>query len=59
VPVATFAIGIAGATNAALTAAAILANKDPAIAAALQRFRDQQTESVLSQPDPRVAPGGS
>jgi 5-(carboxyamino)imidazole ribonucleotide mutase len=54
VPVATFAIGVAGATNAALMAAAILANKDPAIASALQRFRDQQTESVLSQPDPRA-----
>jgi len=57
VPVATFAIGIAGATNAALTAAAILANKDPAVALALERFRDQQTQSVLSNPDPRAMPG--
>src|SRR5207253_578079 len=39
VPVATFAIGTAGATNAALSAAAILANKHPAIAAALDAFR--------------------
>ena len=57
VPVATFAIGVAGATNAALTAAAILANKDPAIAQSLERFRAEQTEKVLSQPDPRAAPG--
>ena len=57
VPVATFAIGIAGATNAALAAAAILANKDPAVALALERFRDQQTQSVLSNPDPRAMPG--
>jgi len=56
VPVATFAIGIAGATNAALTAAAILANKDAAIARALERFRSEQTEKVLSQPDPRAEP---
>ena len=57
IPVATFAIGTAGATNAALTAAAILANKDPRIAAAVQHFRDQQTQSVLSNPDPRAMPG--
>jgi 5-(carboxyamino)imidazole ribonucleotide mutase len=57
VPVATFAIGTAGATNAALTAAAILANKYPAIAAALDAFRAQQTQSVLDKPDPRTTPG--
>jgi 5-(carboxyamino)imidazole ribonucleotide mutase len=54
VPVATFAIGAAGATNAALCAAAILANKHPAIAAALDSFRERQTANVLSHPDPRV-----
>jgi 5-(carboxyamino)imidazole ribonucleotide mutase len=53
VPVATFAIGTAGATNAALTAAAILANKYPPIAAALDAFREQQTARVLESPDPR------
>jgi 5-(carboxyamino)imidazole ribonucleotide mutase len=56
VPVATFAIGPAGATNAALCAAAILANKHPAIAAALEGFRESQTASVLANPDPRAAP---
>ena len=56
VPVATFAIGAAGATNAALCAAAILANKHPAIAAALEAFRESQTAGVLANPDPRAAP---
>ena len=54
VPVATFAIGSAGATNAALCAAAILANKHPAIATALDSFRERQTASVLGHPDPRT-----
>ena len=53
VPVATFAIGAAGATNAALFAAAILAVNDPRIAAALADFRHAQTEQVLASPDPR------
>jgi 5-(carboxyamino)imidazole ribonucleotide mutase len=56
VPVATFAIGVAGATNAALTAAAILALQDPQLDAALNDFRRRQTEAVLEHPDPRVAP---
>jgi 5-(carboxyamino)imidazole ribonucleotide mutase len=56
VPVATFAIGRAGAVNAALAAAQILARHDPSVRAALGRHRDQQTERVLAQPDPRVAP---
>jgi 5-(carboxyamino)imidazole ribonucleotide mutase len=54
IPVATFAIGAAGAANAALCAAAILGNKHAAIAAALDAFREQQTASVLSKPDPRT-----
>ncbi len=53
IPVATFAIGAAGAVNAALGAAAILANKHPAIEAALRAHRERQTASVLEHPDPR------
>jgi len=56
VPVATFAIGVAGATNAALTAAAILANKRPEYDAALKKFRADQTAKVLSKPDPSKVP---
>ena len=56
IPVATFAIGAAGAANAALFAAAIVALGNPAVAAALTRFRQAQTEAVLAQPDPRRAP---
>ena len=56
VPLATFAIGAAGATNAALCAAAILANRHPEVAAALESFRDRQTAGVLASPDPRAAP---
>jgi 5-(carboxyamino)imidazole ribonucleotide mutase len=54
VPVATFAIGAAGASNAALCAAAILANKHPAVATALDSFRAKQTAAVLGNPDPRA-----
>jgi 5-(carboxyamino)imidazole ribonucleotide mutase len=54
VPVATFAIGTAGAANAALFAAAILANKHPAIATAVEHFRERQTAGVLGSPDPRA-----
>ena len=53
IPVATLAIGKSGAVNAALLAAAILANKYPAIAAALDQYRAAQTAKVLEQPDPR------
>jgi 5-(carboxyamino)imidazole ribonucleotide mutase len=56
IPVATFAIGRAGAVNAALAAAQILARQDPSIRAALARHRDDQTAKVLAQPDPRVPP---
>ena len=54
IPVATFAIGQAGATNAALFAAALLAHDHPAVAAALEIFRTQQTDAVLAKPDPRA-----
>jgi 5-(carboxyamino)imidazole ribonucleotide mutase len=47
VPVATFAIGQAGATNAALFAVAILAGSDATLAERLQRFRAEQTQKVL------------
>jgi 5-(carboxyamino)imidazole ribonucleotide mutase len=53
VPVATLAIGRAGAINAALLAAAILANKYPPFAERLQQYRDAQTRKVLDDPDPR------
>lgn len=53
IPVGTLAIGRAGAVNAALLAAAILANHDPVVAKALQAFRQQQTQTVLDNPQPR------
>jgi 5-(carboxyamino)imidazole ribonucleotide mutase len=53
VPVATFAIGAAGATNAGLFAASLLAVDHPAIAAALSAYRAQLTQDVLDKPDPR------
>ncbi len=53
VPVATFAIGAAGAKNAALFAAAILANELVEVRIALDAFRTAQTAAVLAKPDPR------
>lgn len=53
VPVACMAIGKPGAINAALLAAAILAIRDPQVAAALDGFRARQTERVLANDDPR------
>jgi 5-(carboxyamino)imidazole ribonucleotide mutase len=55
IPVGTLAIGAAGATNAALLAASILANKYPPVLAALDEFRAQQTDNVLAHPDPAQA----
>ena len=55
VPVATFAIGTAGAKNAALFAAAMLAIENAEVRAALDAFRDAQTAAVLGKPDPRSA----
>lgn len=54
IPVGTFAIGVAGATNAALMATSILANHHPRFLDALENFRAQQTQKVLATPDPRV-----
>ena len=53
VPVGTLAIGKAGATNAALLAAAILANKYPEVREKLLAFRARQTQDVLESSDPR------
>jgi 5-(carboxyamino)imidazole ribonucleotide mutase len=55
IPVATFAIGTAGAANAALFAAAIVALHDTGVATALAQYRQAQTDAVLAQPDPRGA----
>ena len=52
VPVATMAIGRAGATNAALFAAAMLATGDSAVADALDNYRKAQTDRVLADQDP-------
>ena len=53
IPVGTLAIGRAGAINAALLAASMLANKYPNIRTNLINFRKQQTDTVLANPDPR------
>jgi 5-(carboxyamino)imidazole ribonucleotide mutase len=58
IPVATLAIGKAGAINAALLATAILGNKYEAHRAALARYREEQTQRVLAEPDPRVGSDG-
>jgi len=52
VPVGSMAIGRAGAVNAALLAAAILANHDAAIASSLDAYRKNQTDKVLADSDP-------
>jgi 5-(carboxyamino)imidazole ribonucleotide mutase len=57
IPVATFAIGNAGAANAALFAAAMLAPAHPPIAAALESFRSRQTDDVTANDDPRLPAG--
>lgn len=54
IPVGTLAIGSAGATNAGLLAAAILANKHPHVRDALRKYRDNQTQTLLAQTDPRA-----
>ena len=53
IPVATFAIGEAGAKNAGIFAASILALEDEALARKLEKFRTLQTRNVLKNPDPR------
>jgi 5-(carboxyamino)imidazole ribonucleotide mutase len=54
IPVGTVAIGRAGAINAALLAAAILATADERLAAALTAYRERQSERVLQEPDPSL-----
>jgi 5-(carboxyamino)imidazole ribonucleotide mutase len=54
IPVGTFAIGNAGAANAGLFAAAMLAHEHPAIGAALDAFRAKQTQDVVDNDDPRT-----
>ncbi|KAF1703566.1 5-(carboxyamino)imidazole ribonucleotide mutase [Pseudoxanthomonas kaohsiungensis] len=53
IPVATFAIGNAGAANAGLFAAALLAADHPEIARSLEEFRRRQTDDVIAHDDPR------
>ena len=54
IPVGTLAIGPAGATNAALLAASIIGATYPEVREAVRRWRDERTQSVLNDPDPRV-----
>jgi 5-(carboxyamino)imidazole ribonucleotide mutase len=54
IPVGTFAIGRAGAVNAALFAAAVLGAKHPEFRQALEAYRSKQTQAVLDHPDPRT-----
>ncbi|MBX3712814.1 MAG: 5-(carboxyamino)imidazole ribonucleotide mutase [Lysobacter sp.] len=54
IPVGTFAIGNAGAANAGLFAAAMLAREYPAIGTALDAFRARQTQDVVDNDDPRT-----
>ncbi len=58
VPVGTLAIGRAGAVNAAILAASIVAGAHPEHRAALLRFRAEQTSRVLDDPDPSGPPPG-
>ncbi|HXG45676.1 MAG TPA: 5-(carboxyamino)imidazole ribonucleotide mutase [Gemmatimonadales bacterium] len=55
IPVATFAIGEAGARNAGLFAAQLLARHDPALAGRIDRYRSEQTSRVLAQRLPELA----
>ncbi len=59
IPVGTLAIGKPGAINAALLAAAILANKHVAVSTALTEFRDKQTDRGLNTPDPTATSGST
>ena len=55
VPVGTLAIGVPGAVNAALLAAAIVGNGEPRVRQALEAYRAERTDAVLAQPDPSRA----
>lgn len=56
IPVATLAIGKAGAVNAALLAAQILGTEDPAVAQAVRDHREVKASAILADPDPRLPP---
>ena len=56
IPVGTLAIGKSGAKNAALLAVAMLANKYPQLRERLREYRRHQTQEIIDNPDPRVAP---
>lgn len=56
IPVGTLAIGRAGAVNAALLAASIIANAHPELREALRAYREAQTQRVLDDSDPRITP---
>ncbi len=56
VPVGTLAIGVAGATNAALLAARLLGHADPAIREAVRAHADARTQAVLADQDPSLPP---
>jgi 5-(carboxyamino)imidazole ribonucleotide mutase len=53
IPVGTLAIGRAGAVNAALLAAAIIGNKHPEFLAEIENYRNNQTDTVIKNSDPR------
>jgi 5-(carboxyamino)imidazole ribonucleotide mutase len=55
IPVGTLAVGKAGAVNAALLAAAIVANKHAPVREALRKYREEQAQAVLAVGDPRGA----
>lgn len=57
IPVGTLAVGRAGAVNAALLAAAMLARRHPKVRAALEAYRAAQTASVMQHPDPSADSG--
>ncbi len=59
IPVGTLAIGKAGAVNAALLAAAILANKRPELRKKLQALRDEKAQSILAERLPPAAPASA
>jgi len=54
IPVGTLAIGDAGAKNAGILASQIVGNNNPAIRTAVTNFREDQTDTVLENPDPRA-----
>jgi 5-(carboxyamino)imidazole ribonucleotide mutase len=59
IPVGTFAIGRAGAINAALLAVAILATADPALAERLDAWRARRTDAVATEPVEETSGGGA